>query len=75
MIESLQMTRRLCGIIALLPQALWLDGNQRRTQKGIGRNGKTVRRCTGKTPCNKRAPGAIVTNDIERFFFILSDVR
>jgi hypothetical protein len=28
---------------------------QRRTQKGIGWNGKTVQRCTGKTPRNNAA--------------------
>ncbi|HUR09904.1 MAG TPA: hypothetical protein VM012_00960 [Flavitalea sp.] len=46
------------------------DGFQRRTQKGVGRNGKTVQSCTGKNPRNRKAPGASATIDMDRFFFI-----
>ena len=44
---------------------------QRRTQKGVGWNGKTVQRCTGKTPRSNSAVFAVSAFDIERFFIIL----
>ncbi len=54
MMESLQMTFRSSGgHHSSAPAGTMVDGYQRRTQKGVGRNGKTVQRCTGKNPCNR----------------------
>ena len=71
MMESLQMTfRSFGGHHSSAPAGTMVGGYQRRTQKGVGRKGKTVQRCTGKNPGNRLAPGAAVTLNMERFFFI-----